>query len=247
MVRIEAMLANQLTLNSRQKKPTKGQFNVMGVYLTDEQRVYNHVAMHILHYGLAEGFSDNIAQDTGVSAEIVRSLMRRWESEGRLTKSRCCPDCDALYRLSDQEFPIKMLVDGRELEGGSFIDGRRMAMLEGEWVELPMPSRIYVPLDLPHMGTRLSGETTLPLDPDEVDMNDLRAKLLEAQLYPEEFTSDEIKPTAEEQSEIEAKVDAEYGEAERQIEAERERRAAGLHRYGLGTIVFRRSGDAFRF
>ena len=219
----------------------------MGAYVTDEQKVYNHVAMHILHHGLAEGFSDSIAQDTGVSVEIVRSLLRQWESEGRLTKSRCCHDCDALYRLSDQEFPIKMLLDGQELEGGNFIDGRRMAMLEGEWVELPMPSRIYVPSGLPHRGTRVYGETTLPLDLDEVDMNDFGAKLLEAQLYPEEFTWDEIKSTAEEQTEIEAKVDAEYAEAERQIEAERERRAAGLYRHGLGTIVFRRSGDAIRF
>ena len=219
----------------------------MGGHLTDEQRVYNHVAMHILHHGLAEGFSDYIAQDTGVRAEIVRSLMRSWESEGRLIKSRCCPDCDALYRLSDREFPIKMLVDDQELEGGNFIDGRRMAILEGAWVELPTPSRIYVPSGLPHRGTRASGETMLPLDLDEVDLNDLVARSLEARLYPDEFPRDEIKLTVKQRVEIEAKVDAEYAEAERQIEANRERRAAGLHRDGLGTIMFRRCGDAIRF
>lgn len=219
----------------------------MGAYLTDEQRVYNHVAMHILHHGLAEGFSEYLAQDTGVSAETVRSLMRQWELEGRLMKSRCCPDCDALYQLSDQEFPIKMLIDGRELEGGDFVDGTRMAMLEGEWVELPMPPRIYVPLDLPHRGARASGDNILSLDLDEVDLNDFGAKLLEAQLYPDEFPQEEIQLTAEEQSEIEAKVDSEYTEAERRIETERERRAAGLRRDGLGTIMFWRSGNAIRF
>ena len=219
----------------------------MGGHITDEQKVYNHVAMHLLHHGLAEGYSDHIAQDSGVNVEVVRSLMRQWESEGRLTKSRCCPDCDALYQLSNQEFPIKMLVDGQELEGGDFIDGRRLAMLESEWVELPMPSRIYVPSGLPHKGHRASGETILALDLDEVALNDFGAKLLEAQLYPDEFPREEIQLTAAEQSEVEAKVDAEYAEAERKIEAERERRAAGLRRDGLGTIMFWRCGDAIRF
>lgn len=219
----------------------------MGAHLTDEQSVYNQVAMHILHFGLAEGFSDRIAQDSGVDAEIVRSLMQQWESEGRLVKSRCCPDCDALYGFSDQEFPIRMLLDGQELEGGKVIDGALMAMLKGEWVELPMPSGHYVPSGLPHKGTSVTRAPTLPFDPHDVDVDDAQARMLEFRLYPDEFPGKEIKLTAEEQAEIAARVHAEYDEATRQIKDKRELRAAGFYRDGLGTIMFSRCNDTIRF
>ena len=131
---------------------------------------------------------------------IVRSLMRQWESEGRLIKNRCCPDCDALYRFSNQEFPIKMMLDGQELEGGNIIDGARMAMLEGEWVELPMPSGFYVPWGLPHKGTSVKGESTLLIDPHDVDFDDVQAKMLEFRLYPDESPWKEVHLTDEEES-----------------------------------------------
>ena len=133
------------------------------------QLVYNHVAMHhsVLRF-LQKDIRIGLRQDIGVDAEIVHSMMGRWESEGRLMKDRCCPDCLALYQFSDREFDgIKTMINGQELEGPSIIDGSLMAMLDGEWVTLPMPERVYKPLDLPHRGYRTPGQGVI--EPGDID------------------------------------------------------------------------------
>ena len=221
---------------------------VSSIQVSNEQRIYNHVAMHILFSGLAEGYSDRIAQDIGVDAEIVRSIMRRWESEGRLTKHRCCPDCLAVYQLSEQEFPIKMLIDGEEIAGASIIDGSLMAMLGEEWVTLPMPEHIYKPFDLPHRGYGTPGQGVI--DPDDIDWEDWNAasaRFLEMKLYPDEFPRTRGELTKEQWDEMVAEIDAQYNEAERRTEAEREQRATGSYREGLGKIVLWRCDAGIRF
>ena len=76
----------------------------MGAHLTDEQKVYNHVAMHILHGGLAEGFSDHIAQDSGVGVEIVRSLIKNKE-----LKPAYLADADSNRALLDRRVVCELL------------------------------------------------------------------------------------------------------------------------------------------
>ena len=162
--------------------------------------------------------------------------MQRLLEEGRLLKRRRCPDCPDFFHFSEQERPIKMLLDGKELEGATFMEGRLMGRLEGEWVDLPMPKRCYL---RPHTPM-------VPWDSEMIQR--ARDRWLEIKLYPDEFQSVTLSDlTEEEQEELDAEVDRQYDEAERRIEAKREERASGRQQEGLGKILFWRCEGTIRF